>query len=110
MAGQGCGARRSATACLLALLLALTGLVGCAAKAPAEPASREVQELLDRHARALLDRDEPGYLAALDPSYAPAALTVYRRLAAVPLDGWTYRVTGVDPIGTDRLTARADLG
>ncbi|MER5965585.1 hypothetical protein [Streptomyces sp. NPDC002057] len=111
MAGQGSGARRSATACLLALLLALTGLVGCGAgTGPADTTSREIQTLLDRHARALLDRDQPGYLAAVDPAYAPTALTVFRRLATVPIDGWTYRLTGVDRTGGDRVTARADLG
>ncbi|WP_435970547.1 hypothetical protein [Streptomyces sp. Qhu_M48] len=110
MAGQGSGARRSATACLLALL-ALVGLVGCGARTgPADTASREIRALLDRHARALLDRDQAAYLAAVDPAYAPTALTVFRRLAKVPLDGWTYRLTGVDRTGTDRVTARADLG
>ncbi|MEW1696090.1 hypothetical protein ACIQCR_03045 [Streptomyces sp. NPDC093249] len=110
MAGQGCGARRSATACLLALLLALTGLVGCSAPPTAEPAVGEVRALLDRHARALLTRDEPGYRAALDPGYAPAALTLYRRLAEVPLDGWTYQVTGTERTAPDRLAVRAELG
>nr|WP_223183716.1 MULTISPECIES: hypothetical protein [unclassified Streptomyces] len=91
-------------------MLVLAGLVGCTAKPPAEPATREAQALLDRYAHALLARDEPGYLAALDPGYAPTALTVYRRLAAVPLDGWTYRVTGTERTAPDRITARAELG
>ncbi|WP_328945077.1 hypothetical protein OG259_29930 [Streptomyces sp. NBC_00250] len=111
MAGQGCGARRSATACLLALLLALVGLVGCGTGTrPADTAAREIQGLLDRHARALLDRDRPGYLAAVDPAYAPTALTVFRRLATVPVDGWTYRLTGIDRTAPDRVTVRAELG
>lgn len=111
MAGQGCGARRPATACLLALLLVFTGLVGCGARTgPADTASREIQALLDRQARALVDRDRPGYLAAVDPSYAQTALTVFRRLATVPVDGWTYRVTGVDRTASDRVTVRAELG
>ncbi|WP_327161573.1 hypothetical protein [Streptomyces zaomyceticus] len=111
MAGQGCGARRPATACLLALLLVLTGLVGCGARTgPADTASREIQALLDRQARALVDRDRPGYLAAVDPSYAQTALTVFRRLATVPVDAWTYRVTGVDRTASDRVTVRAELG
>ncbi|MGW4721318.1 hypothetical protein [Streptomyces sp. NPDC004291] len=111
MAGQGYGARRPAVFCLLSLLLALTGLVGCAGTGPAaRTESREIQALLDEHARALLARDEPGYRAALDPAYAPAALTVYRRLAAVPLDGWSYEVTGVERTAPDRVTARAELG
>ncbi|WP_329277921.1 hypothetical protein [Streptomyces sp. NBC_00691] len=112
MAGQGCGARRPATACLAVLLLLLAGLVGCGGRAdrPADTAAREIQALLDRHARALLDRDQPGYLAAVDPSYAPAALTVFRRLATVPVDGWSYRLNGVDRTAADRVTVRADLG
>ncbi|MFC7920096.1 hypothetical protein [Streptomyces cinereoruber] len=110
MAEQGYGARRPAVFCLLALLLALTGLVGCAETGPGRATTREIQTLLDAHARALLARDEPAYRAALDPAYAPTALTVYRRLAAVPLDGWSYRVTGVERTGPDRVTARAELG
>ncbi|MFH9721689.1 hypothetical protein ACH4M4_01810 [Streptomyces sp. NPDC017254] len=111
MAGQGCGARRSATACLSVLLLVLAGLVGCGTRTePADTASREIQTLLDRHARALTDRDRPGYLAAVDPAYAPTALTVFRRLATVPAEGWTYRVTGIDRTASDRVTARAELG
>ncbi|AVH99837.1 hypothetical protein C5L38_24800 [Streptomyces sp. WAC00288] len=95
---------------MLALLLALTGLVGCAETGPGRATTREIQTLLDAHARALLARDEPAYRAALDPAYAPTALTVYRRLAAVPLDDWSYRVTGVERTGPDRVTARAELG
>ncbi|MCX5390217.1 hypothetical protein [Streptomyces sp. NBC_00094] len=110
MAGQGSGARRTAAACLLALLLVLTGLVGCTAARPADTASGEIRTLLDRHARALLARDEPGFRVALDPAYAPTALTVFRRLAAVPLDDWTYRVTRVDRTGDDRATVAAVLG
>ncbi|WP_199836945.1 MULTISPECIES: hypothetical protein [unclassified Streptomyces] len=111
MAGQEYGARRPAVFCLLSLLLALAGLVGCAGTGPAaRTESREIQALLDEHARALLARDEAGYRAALDPAYAPAALTVYRRLAAVPLDGWSYEVTGVERTAPDRVTARAELG
>ncbi|MFB7585758.1 hypothetical protein [Streptomyces sp. NPDC056169] len=116
MAGQGCGARRPAVACLLALLLALAGLAGCTAGRTTDSAtgsaaaSREIQTLLDGHARALLDRDEPGFRAALDPAYAPTALTEFRRLATVPLDDWTYRVTGIDRTGDGRVTARAELG
>lgn len=105
-------------ACLLALLLTLTGLAGCTTARPVDAAadsahasaSREIQTLLDRHARALLDRDEPGFRTALDPAYAPTALTEFRRLAKVPLDDWTYQVTGIDQAGDGRVTARAELG
>ncbi|MFI9206861.1 hypothetical protein ACIGW7_01765 [Streptomyces sp. NPDC053253] len=110
MAGQGCGARRSAVACLLALLFTVTGLVGCTESPAADTASREIQTLLDGQALALLDRDEPGFRAALDPAYAPTALTEFRRLGKVPLDGWRYRVTGVERTGEGRATVRAELG
>ncbi|QES05704.1 hypothetical protein DEJ44_08770 [Streptomyces venezuelae] len=111
MSGQGCGTRRSATACALALLLTLVGLVGCGAQAgPVGTTTREIQTLLDRQSRALLDRDQAAYLVGVDPAYAPAALAVFRRLAAVPVDGWTYRLTGVDRTASDRVTARAELG
>ncbi|MFF1510002.1 hypothetical protein [Streptomyces sp. NPDC058326] len=107
MAGQGSGAARGAAAFLLAALLALGG---CTAPEPAGPATGEIQSLLDRHARALLTRDETGYLAALDPALAPAARTEFDRLAKIPLDGLTYRVTDVDPTGEGRVTVEAELG
>ncbi|WP_128976783.1 hypothetical protein [Streptomyces roseicoloratus] len=106
MAGQGIGAARGAGVCLLAGLLALTG---CATGEPDGPARAEVQGLLDRHAAALLARDETGYLAGLDPALAPAARTEFERLAGIPLDVG-YRVTDVDPAGAGRATVRAELG
>ncbi|MFF8834693.1 hypothetical protein [Streptomyces sp. NPDC015130] len=114
MAGQGRGARRRAVACLLALLFTLTALAGCSPGGTGGPAaavvSREIQALLDAHARALLDRDEAAFRAALDPAYAPTALTLFRRLGEVPLDAWRYRVTGVERTGEGRATVRAELG
>ncbi|MFE0646124.1 hypothetical protein ACFW2Y_31650 [Streptomyces sp. NPDC058877] len=107
MAGQGSAAARGTAACLLAAALALGG---CAAPGPAGPTPGEVQALLDRHARALLDRDEAGYLADLDPALLPAARTEFDRLAKVPLSGWSYRVTDVDRTGEGRVTAEAELG
>ncbi|MFI0925658.1 hypothetical protein ACH4TP_17230 [Streptomyces sp. NPDC021012] len=108
MATRRNAAVRGAAAGLLAALLALAG---CAApEPPAGPARGEIQGLLDRHARAMLDRDEAGYLAALDPALVPAARTEFDRLAKVPLDDWGYRVTGVDRTGEGRATARAELG
>ncbi|MER7948266.1 hypothetical protein ABTY59_12860 [Streptomyces sp. NPDC096079] len=107
MAFRRSGAVRGAAAGLSAVVLVLAG---CAAPAPAGPDSREIQSLLDTHARALLDRDAPGWLAALDPALAPAARTEFDRLAKIPLGSWTYRVTDVDRTGEGRATARAELG
>ncbi|MEU8761849.1 hypothetical protein [Streptomyces sp. NPDC048659] len=107
MAGQGGGGARGAAGCLAAALLVLTG---CTAPAPPDPAPGQIQRLLDRHARALTDRDEAAYLAALDPALAPAARTEFARLRELPLSGWRYRVTGVDRTGGGTATARAELG
>ncbi|MEU7030245.1 hypothetical protein AB0A60_26625 [Streptomyces sp. NPDC046275] len=107
MAGQGGRRRRGAAAGLLAGLLVLTG---CAGTGTGAPPRAEVQGLLDRHAAALLGRDEAGYLADLDPALVPAARTEFRRLASIPLGGLDYRVTDVDPAGSGRATARARLG
>ncbi|MEU7295402.1 hypothetical protein AB0A76_19635 [Streptomyces exfoliatus] len=107
MAGQGSGAARGVAACLVAALLAL---VGCGAPESAGPAPGVIQGLLDRHARALLDRDEAGYLAALDPALVPAARTEFGRLSKIPLGGLSYRVTDVDRTGEGRATAEAELG
>ncbi|MET9375099.1 hypothetical protein ABZX98_13220 [Streptomyces sp. NPDC002992] len=106
MAGQGWGAARGAAACLVACLLALTG---CAVPEPPDPAAREIQTLLDRHARAVLTRDEAAYAVALDPSLASAALKELDQLAEVPLASWAYRVEHVDRRGGDRATVRAEL-
>ncbi|MFJ3902061.1 hypothetical protein [Streptomyces sp. NPDC090025] len=107
MAGLGSTAARGASGMLLAALLVLTG---CTAPGPSGPAQGQVQQLLDSHARALLDRDEAGYLASLDPALVPAARTEFARLGKIPLGGWSYRVTRVDPVGTGRATATAELG
>ncbi|MFI8966661.1 hypothetical protein ACIGO8_31650 [Streptomyces sp. NPDC053493] len=107
MTGQGGRVARGAGAWLLAALLVLAG---CTAPKAQGPARAEVQRLLDGHAEALLDRDEAGFLAALDPSLAPAARTEFGRLAKIPLGGWTYRVTGVEAAGPGRATARAEFG
>ncbi|MFF9013992.1 hypothetical protein ACF09C_13635 [Streptomyces sp. NPDC014870] len=106
MAGQRRGARRRTAACLLTALL---GLAGCAAPGPVDPAPQEIRTLLDRHARALLARDEAAYAVALDPAHAPAALAEFDRLAEVPLASWGYRLKDVDRSGQDRATARAEL-
>ncbi|MFG2644118.1 hypothetical protein ACGFYP_24480 [Streptomyces sp. NPDC048370] len=106
MAGQGRGAVRRAAACLLTALLALAG---CSAPEPADPAPQEIRTLLDRHARALLARDEAAYAVALDPAHAPTAIEEFDRLAEVPLASWAYRLKDVDRDGQDRARVRADL-
>ncbi|MEU7020999.1 hypothetical protein ABZ990_10145 [Streptomyces sp. NPDC046203] len=98
---------RGVAAALLAVLLPLTG---CAAPKPPAPDRPGIQRLLDQRARALLARDEPGYLAAVDPALVPAARTEFERLAAVPLAAWSYRLTDVERTGPGRVTARAELG
>lgn len=111
MAGQGHGGARRAAA---GLLVGLLTLAGCASPEPPDSAPQEIQSLLDRHARALLARDEAAYTVALDPARAPAALEEFDRLAEVPLASWGYRLKGVerrseDRAGDDRATVRADL-
>ncbi|MEU6983726.1 hypothetical protein ABZ946_09875 [Streptomyces sp. NPDC046324] len=106
MAGQGCGATRRAAACLLAVLLALAG---CAAPEAADPAPQEIGTLLDRHAAALLARDEAAYAVGLDPAFAPTALREFDRLTEVPLASWGYRVQDVERRGGGRATVRAEL-
>ncbi|MFC8277292.1 hypothetical protein ACFUJR_33135 [Streptomyces sp. NPDC057271] len=111
MAGQGRGAVRWAAACLAAVLLALTG---CAAPDAADPAPQEIRTLLDRHARALLARDETAYAVGLDPAFAPTALREFDRLTEVPLASWEYHVKAVERQGGDRAgerraTVRAEL-
>lgn len=93
-------------ACLLTVLLAL---VGCAAPEAADPAPQEISALLDRHARALLARDEAAYAVGLDPAFAPAALREFDRLTEVPLASWGYRVQEVERQDGDRATVRAEL-
>ncbi|WP_406860477.1 hypothetical protein ABZO31_08440 [Streptomyces sp. HUAS MG47] len=110
MAGQGSGRARRAAVCLLALVGLAGPLGGCATTAaPADPASREIQRLLDRRARAVLDRDPAGYAAAFEASGAAAARREYANLADVPFASWTYRVTDVDRTGDGRAVAKADL-
>ncbi|MFD5556244.1 hypothetical protein ACFWIA_20690 [Streptomyces sp. NPDC127068] len=118
MAAHGPGgrsARRWRTSALLALMTGATllaGPIGCGAPAaPAPLRVDEAQRVLDQRARAVLARDAAGYRATGDPGpggAAPPDDPVFDRLARVPLDSWSYRVTGVDRSG-DRAAVRADL-
>jgi hypothetical protein len=63
-----------------------------------KPASQEVQELLDRRAAAIRQRDETAFMATLDPYADPAFLDAQRamfvNLHEVPLTAWGYHVDG----------------
>ncbi|WP_344001139.1 hypothetical protein [Streptomyces thermocarboxydovorans] len=95
------GRRRVSGASVVALCLLLVALVACGGPPVADSARAEVQSLLDRRARAVLDRDPVAYARTGDR-------TGYDRLSAVPLADWSYRVTAVRRTG-DTATAQADL-
>lgn len=97
---------------VLAALVAVTFLSGLVTavvpatpsgpSASAHPASTPradaVRSLLERRARAVLERDEAAFTADLDPS-ADAAFRqrqrdLFHNLAEVPLAGWTYALDG----------------
>ncbi|WP_405618951.1 hypothetical protein [Streptomyces sp. NBC_01508] len=102
------GARRRAVAALLGCLLVASG---CSAPPAADAATGAIQRTLDRRADALLDRDETGYLAAVDPEAGDllaAERRTYRNLADVPVRSWEYGLRDVERTGT-RATARAEL-
>ncbi|MDF9812703.1 hypothetical protein [Streptomyces sp. SPB162] len=82
-----------------ALLAGCSGTDPRAADAGALPAVPAVQSVLDRHAAALLRHDETAFLADVDPGFRERQRQVFRNLAAVPLDAWTYRVVRVGPDG-----------
>jgi hypothetical protein len=83
--------------------LALTAMPGCAAATAGRddhPSAREVWQLLDRRADAVLDRDEQRYLATVDPGAAghvrAEERTEFENLQELPLGSWEYRLTGLD--------------
>ncbi|MEV7080681.1 hypothetical protein AB0N88_19445 [Streptomyces sp. NPDC093516] len=84
-----------------ALVPLLAGLVGCGGPSPADRATADVQRLLDRRAAAVVDRDERAYART-------GTATDFRRLRAVPVAGWSYRVTALRRSG-DTATADAEL-
>ncbi|MGM1063302.1 basic secretory protein-like protein [Saccharothrix sp. Mg75] len=98
---------------LLALVVVVTFLSGLAvavvppgasppsatASAPVDaPREAAVRALLDRRARALLERDEAAFTADLDPGADPAfrqrQRDLFRNLAAVPVEEWGYLASG----------------
>ncbi|ASO22183.1 hypothetical protein FHR81_004805 [Actinoalloteichus hoggarensis] len=77
-----------------------------------------VARLLDRRARAVLDRDEQAFLSTVDPAANPefrrSERNLFRNLADVPLDEWSYRLVrssasmppaDVRPAGADAVAA-----
>jgi hypothetical protein len=82
-------------------LLLLVGLVGCGGKPATDSARTRVQRVLDRRAAAVLDRDR----AAFERT---GARSWFENLRAVPLAGWSYRVTALHRSG-DTATADAEL-
>ncbi|MET9765573.1 hypothetical protein ABZ016_42020 [Streptomyces sp. NPDC006372] len=86
---------------VVALVVLLVVLTGCGGRSVADPATADVQRLLDRRAAAVLGHDERAYAGTGGgPDYAD--------LRAVPLDGWSYRVTGLHRTG-DTATVDAEL-
>ncbi len=98
---------------LLAALATATAPVGCGAPADTDAAPADVQRVLDRRAAAVRDGSEQAFVttAAPGPTAGGAragARLQFRNLKAVPLAGWSYRVTGFHRSG-DRATADAEL-
>ena len=103
---------------VLAALVAVTflaGLVTAVVPATPSPASvaptraDAVRSLLERRARAVLDRDEAAFTADLDPSadsgFRQRQRDLFRNLAAVPLAEWEYRLGGEVDVATLDLPA-----
>ncbi|MFE2753975.1 hypothetical protein ACFXGA_18450 [Actinosynnema sp. NPDC059335] len=112
---------------VLAALVAVTFLAGLVtAVAPAIPSGPSasahpaatsradaVRSLLDRRARAVLERDEAAFTADLDPS-ADAAFRqrqrdLFHNLAEVPLAGWAYGLAGETDVSALDLPAADEV-
>ncbi|MFF7649683.1 hypothetical protein ACFZCY_07470 [Streptomyces sp. NPDC007983] len=101
--------------------LPLAALTACGTTVPPDdPAGRDgraVQRMLDQRAAAVRGRDAAAFLATVDrgsTGYRAEQLRVFRRLSAVPLRSWTYRLVntgGFRPaVGTGRrLAAQVEL-
>ena len=72
------------------------------------PRADAVNDLLHRRAQAILARDEPSFLATLDPkadeAFVAAQRRLYTNLAGVPFDAWSYRLHPDDTLDVRRLT------
>ncbi|MEV0281060.1 hypothetical protein AB0I22_32365 [Streptomyces sp. NPDC050610] len=117
MAAQGWRVGRRTVLCAAVAALALPGLAGCGSDGEAPPDTRGVQQLLDRRAAALRERDETTYLATVDrdaTALRDRQRKVFGNLSQVPLASWEYRVRGTGGFapaagGGKRLAVRADL-
>ncbi|MFE7672888.1 hypothetical protein ACFU5N_11795 [Streptomyces albidoflavus] len=99
---QGVLGRRRAARLGLATLLA----AGCAPSGPLPLDRAEATALLDRRATALRERDPAAWTATSTGGTRQDSL--WARLAAVPLAGWAYKVTGVEA-GSATATVEATL-
>ncbi|HET6859793.1 MAG TPA: hypothetical protein VFH94_22215 [Streptomyces sp.] len=105
VAGRGRWAGQAVAVLLLASACASPG-------GPADAEAQDIQEVLDRRAAAVVDRDEAAYLAPIDPradGLRAAERREFANLAQVPLRSWTYRLAGLDRTGAGRATARVEL-
>lgn len=73
-----------ALCCLAALLAVLTACGG--------PAPGGLARMLDRHAAAVMGRDERAFLADVAPALRDEQRRVFRNLADVPFASWSYRL------------------
>lgn len=101
--------------------LPLAALTACGtAVPPDDPAGRDgraVQRMLDQRAAAVRGRDAAAFLATVDrgsAGYRAEQRRIFRRLSAVPLRSWTYRLAhtgGFRPAagGGRRLAAQVEL-
>ncbi|WP_432588640.1 hypothetical protein ABVG11_27500 [Streptomyces sp. HD1123-B1] len=122
MAGRWRSGGWRALVCLpLVWALPLGALTGCGAVASSDDGvgrdGRAVQQLLDRRATAVRERDAAAFLATVDHGsrrYRDEQRRVFRQLADVPLRSWNYRLVrtgGFQPsLGTGRrLAAQVEL-
>ncbi|MCE6997703.1 basic secretory family protein [Saccharothrix sp. S26] len=106
---------------VLAVVVAVTFLAGLVtAVVPATPPAASaatsrpdaVRALLDRRARAVLERDEAAFAADLDPradaGFRQRQLDLFRNLAGVPLAEWEYRLDGAADAPTGLELPAAD--
>ncbi|WP_437088224.1 hypothetical protein [Streptomyces sp. enrichment culture] len=92
------GRRRVSRSSVVLLCLLLVSPVACGGRPAADSVRTEVQGVLDRRARALLDRDLAAYAAT-------GTRAGFDRVGAVPLADWSYRVGEVTRAGATATAA-----